>query len=655
MIQRVRAHVAAVGACATVQALTDLLLGVSLGTWPPAWYPPVYLVTTGVAAAAIGLAGALLRLPLAVGPALWVAWAGWSASLPWVGLAGAGIAAVSMVATPDGTRAAAARGAIPGAASGIALATWPALLERVSSRTIDQSLALQALTVLVLAAVMAGLFFAEVIRRRFRFVPAAGLLAVALAVVAGSAPWIRVALEGRETWPSPGTAEASDGAPHVILLILDTVRADHLSVYGYGRETTPNIDRLAENASTVVYPLALAPSPWTLPSHASLFSGTLPSSHGAHKASFFRDEGWIRLSLHAETTLAEQVRRSGYRTAAVLANSMLFTIDGLDRGFEVYSLPRRPQRARLQGDALAGRLLPDATVAGFTPYPDARTVNRHVLRLLDAADGRPCLIVANYMEAHHPYAPRRPFSGTFTSSTTAGAHGPAKRDDPPDRLELLAARYDEELRGLDAAIGELLDALDRRGILERSWIVVTSDHGEGFGEHGATYHGNTLYNEQVRVPLIVQPPRGTALPARDEPVGLLDVTATVAAIASGRVLGTGRDLRDPASPARPVPVEFFGDPRPSTVSLYGERADLPGRAVALGTFKLIEHGGRPELYRMDIDAAETEDVAAEDAARVAALVELLTPGRDAWTPGEESPDAPTAEELERLKALGYIR
>jgi arylsulfatase A-like enzyme len=220
-------------------------------------------------------------------------------------------------------------------------------------------------------------------------------------------------------------------------------------------------------------------------------------------------------------------------------------------------------------------------------------------------------------------------------------------------LAALAARYDECIRELDSAIAGLLEELERREVLERTWVFVTSDHGEAFLEHGVTSHGTGLHNEQVRIPLIVIPPRGSSLAASDSPVDLLDVAATVAAIGGRARFGHGRDLRGPHLAARAIGMQSFGHPRPSAAATLGEGAREWKRAVVVDGFKLIERGQTLELYDLSADPAERENRARSDPVGLAALGAQLPPLITHLPPPGEV-EVLTVRERETLRALGYI-
>lgn len=508
------------------------------------------------------------------------------------------------------------------------------------------------------AATLGGAAGYAALSARSRLIPPLAPAAMAgLSLVA-----ILAFLSGGESRPTPPwagvprTTEPAEPRPDVIVLILDTVRADHMSIYGYERDTTPRLRAFLERSDrAVLYPLAFTPASWTGPAHASLFTGRMPSEHGAHYGTFFQRGPTSGAPIVVERTLAEALRAGGYATAAVFANSGLFWVEGLDRGFDVYEQPDYPVRPRLLGERLRALLLPQTFDEVLAPYPTAPAVNRAVRATLEAAEGRPLFLFANYMEAHEPYVPASPWSGRFSADLSGSELALPAIGDDQRTLDWLAARYDEEILALDAALGDLLDALEADGTLDRSWLFITSDHGEAFAEHGVTGHGAGLHNEQIRVPLLVQPPRGSRLPEPAGAVGLLDVTATIAGIAGVPSPGTGFDLRAPTPAGHAVQAEFFGDSREFKQAYQGALVGEPARAVMVGTTKLIEQRGIQSLFDLGTDPFEERDLAGNAARDTTALQDKLPPllrepvrrgvGKAKLTPEQE----------EALRQLGYIQ
>jgi len=454
--------------------------------------------------------------------------------------------------------------------------------------------------------------------------------------------------------------DADPDAPAIFLLILDTVRADHLSIYGYERDTTPGLrDFAATHERTAVFPFAFSTASWTLPSHASLFTGEVVSVHRAgatRRALESLRTGRRSRGMQAERTLAEVALSHGYETSAVFANTVLSLDRGLQRGFDFYQLLTPPDELDLVGEHVRRTLAPVLMAHSIPPHPNAYVINDAVLDRLDTCGGKPCFVVANYMDAHGPYLPPPSVAGTFTEGMKGKPPLRARMDLPEGGLEWAMSRYDEQILALDGAITALLGELEARGVLDRSWVIITSDHGEAFGEHGVVRHGTSIYNEQVRIPLIIHPPKGVAIERTDQPVSLIDITATLSSIVSGSTLGTGQDLRDPSERSSPVQIELFGYFRDAKPEMLGTLFDKRARAVVSGDRKLIEYeGGLVALHSLSGDPREESNLAESEGGEVDLLTPQLPPLRasasDAST--EEAPSL-TPAEIEQLRALGYL-
>jgi arylsulfatase A-like enzyme len=505
----------------------------------------------------------------------------------------------------------------------------------------------------------------ETVRARTRILPPLwSLSAAALALaVAGTAYAFEHARPQRDAEHGRPAARASTARPDVFVLVLDTVRADHLSSYGYARDTTPNLTRfLADHPDAVQYDLVFSPTSWTVPSHASLLTGLMPSVHGAESegpGETFLASATKFLSLTADETLAEILRGAGYCTAAVVANAYLLRVDGMQRGFDTFVQPHATRPLQLLGQSLRRRFVPGSFAGRIKPYPTADAINRDVLRAVRECSG-PSFVLANYMDGHEPYRAPSPHAGLFASrDATPIALGDPLSTDTKQTLALKLDRYDEGIHYLDAELQALFSQLESLGKLQGAWVFVTADHGEAFQEHGTTSHGSSLYDEQVRIPLIVKPPQGVRLPPLRDPVSLLDVTATVAAISGRDGFGSGRDLRQPAAPGRVVEIEFRGGFR--VVDGYGDTANAPARAVVRGPWKLIERSGGYELYDVAADPGETVDRASEHADLVRSLISSLAveiprgDHGDRTMPIPARPRAIAHDEEETLRALGYVK
>ncbi|MCR9092951.1 MAG: sulfatase [bacterium] len=506
----------------------------------------------------------------------------------------------------------------------------------------------QSLAILVSIAGYAACERLATVSRPMGLLPSLALASLAATV---AIPFVLGAPAPTRTIPSPSVADAvASPRSDVILLVLDTVRADHMSVYGYHRKTTPQLEAFLERREqAVAYPWAFANGTWTLPSHASLFTGELASRHGVQAESALSATGIRSVELDAVETLAEVLFDDGYRTAGIFANGWLEMASGLERGFEVFFRPLGVTTRPPVTEAIRRRWLPGWHAKAGEGLATAATINDAVVEALESCGAAPCFVFGNYLEAHAPYVPEREFFGTFASPEVAP--GPAQPEHEASELALVEARYDEEIRELDAALGSLIADLERSGRLDRSWLVITSDHGEAFGEHGLVEHGSTVYGEVTRIPLIVSPPLGHRIRATSEPVGLIDVGATIAAIGTGRTIGSGRDLRSPDPIKAVVQIEMF--PNALKVARHGLDHGRPARATVDGSLKLVDHAGTPvELFDLEVDALERHDIAASHAELAAALESSLP---DLATHEKENAAMTlTAAQREQLRVLGYL-
>jgi arylsulfatase A-like enzyme len=391
--------------------------------------------------------------------------------------------------------------------------------------------------------------------------------------------------------------------PNVVIITLDTTRADRLSPYGFMNVSLPSLERLARDG--VVFDQATSVAPLTLPAHASLFTGLLPPRHGV------RDNADPALA-EAHTTLAEILRARGYRTGAFVGSVVLDPARGLGQGFETYAgvtAASTPAAARhRRGDAVVD---------------DA-------LGWVGILDRSPFLLWVHLYDPHLPYQPPEPYASIY-------GHNP----------------YVGEIAFADAQIGRLLAALDARASANATIVVVAADHGESLGDHGEQDHGVFVYETVLRVPLIVHAP--SIAPRRvGGVVRLTDVMPTVLAL-----------LGLPAPPTDGVSLLELLDGRRATLDLeayseseYPRRFGWsPLRALRDGRFKLID-APRPELYDLERDPFETRNVHAERRSTAAAMTRRLR--ELAGPPSPLGPEpagdpAPVPRDLaEPLAALGYV-
>ena len=291
----------------------------------------------------------------------------------------------------------------------------------------------------------------------------------------------------------------TSGAPNIVLIVVDTLRADHLSTYGYSRATTPHLDRMAKEG--VLFENAISACSWTLPSHASLLTGRYPADHGMQDAQPMPWLGWGRNALHGYPTLGEALEHLGYRTGAFSANQTYFTSNvGLGRGFSHFEdyfqsaddMFLRTLYGREFSRAYLHRSNKSAWTRGLRAVglgglldnrKHADEVNREALAWIDRGN-RPFFVFLNYIEVHDASA--------LGWTNASPAWGRATTID----------RYDSALTYVDGEIAVLMQALDRRGFSKNTLVIVTGDHGESLGQHHMQYHGIALYREDLQVPLI---------------------------------------------------------------------------------------------------------------------------------------------------------
>jgi len=421
-----------------------------------------------------------------------------------------------------------------------------------------------------------------------------------------------LATRGLERWPSK--------QPNLIVITLDTTRADHLSSAGYPRQTSPNLDRLARHGEQFLD--AVANAPWTLPSHGSLFTGLHPREHGAR---FDLDGEHDRFGkffgLAPELfTLAEQLWTLGYRTGAVVAGPMVSAEFGFAQGFDYYD--EAPySRAEWSGESES------------PPQRDAEAVTDRALAWL-AGDDRPFFLFLNYFDPHWPYNPPDDLAGTWAQPGTRpmppneysriwgeviGGH----RDLRDSERQAMIDYYDAEILAMDRSIGRLLDGLEQRDLYESTMIVVVSDHGESFGEHRLLDHGNSLYQHQLRVALIIKYPQHASEDRRagryEHRVDLLDVHATILR-EMGLLTGAKRRGVHPVAESRfgsygvhKRRSHHFAELRENTwfTAAYGTRFARNLEAVFHGNWKLIrDDKGNRWLFDLAEDPLEQKNFAA---------------------------------------------
>jgi len=423
--------------------------------------------------------------------------------------------------------------------------------------------------------------------------------------------------------------------PNLLFVLIDALRADHVSSYGYSRPTTPSLDALA--ARGVRFADVMAPSNRTRTSMPSIWTGLLPSRHGLFTNYDTLEDRFV--------TVAELLRQRGYRTAAWCPNPSLNRRFGMGQGFEVYD------------DEI---LEPGTGPRTWERYETASRVNARALQWIDREPGRPFLAWLHYRDVHGPYLPPPGYDRLFVPgearplSPEEVSRRPAYLTLPDDGndLEHYVAQYDGEIRYADDRLAELLAELDRRGLLRHTVVIVTADHGEAFLDHGQWEHGALLHGEETQVPLVIWR-QGLEPRVVQRMVSTIDLFPTLLELAG---------VTPPPSDGESLlPLLEGRDGAYRRTQAVAESA-MPGglqRAVRADGWKLIvpPRGRPPELFHRRLDPAERIDLAAVRSRRERELAGAL---ESILGPAASHPFRPVSEPLgrelrEQLRALGYAR
>jgi len=451
----------------------------------------------------------------------------------------------------------------------------------------------------------------------------------------------------------PGDVPKTTRRPNVLLVVLDTVRADALSCYGNPRPTTPELDQLAGEGTR--FDNAYATCFWTLPSHASLLTGLYPSEAGATSETNHLPE--------RVTTLAERLAAAGYRTSAVVRNAWISVERGFGQGFEELAEDWRDD-------------------TGQEAEEEGQAVERTAEWIRDRGGlGEPWFLFVNLNVAHLPYTPPEPYRSRFASEEWSEADidrlmsieggwghlaGGLHLDEADFRI--LRDLYEAEVSIADEHVGRLLDAIRDSGVLEQTLVIVTADHGENLGDHGLIDHVYSLFDSTVRVPMIVRyPQRFAAGEVVSDAVSLIDVVPTVLDVTGIPTVDDGLEgfaMDDPGIGERPAVFAENGRPINGTRLLEKWFPDFDTaaidhqmRMIRSGDIKLIWKADvSAELFDLESDPGELMDLAPD---RPDLRNQLLSDLRS-WSLGVEPRVPPQAfesrdrESLERLRALGYV-
>jgi arylsulfatase A-like enzyme len=467
------------------------------------------------------------------------------------------------------------------------------------------------------------------------------LAALLLSACSGEVPAPQ-AQAASESGPPPARAPRPLGAPpNVILIVVDTLRADHLSHYGYARDTAGPIDDL--RAESTIFSNAYSTAPWTGPSTMSIHTGLSTLRHGANRHGDALSEEAV--------TLAEHLSQAGYSTHGISFNHNVSEETGFDQGFDTF----------------------DDFLGKATQYPDIERMTRKVDRWLATAPPEPYFLYLQPMNVHGPYRVPRSSRSKLLGRAPSDAFqyygqpmAPIMRqselerreDVTPEIMESLVDQYDVAIHYSMEQIALMLEAIREQGLLDETVVILTSDHGEELFDHGGFSHGFTLHREVLNVPLYLRLPHGEGPATIDRPVSTLDIVPTVLELAGLPASEHGLDghslLSDPSAlPADRVLVQH---------TAWAKRAE--GLSLIRGSDHLIDLAQsydtpdpRTSLYDLDFDRDEHHDLAVSEEGRVVSLrgrlekrVAELSNGI-----GFEEPENVLAEmDVEMLRALGYV-
>lgn len=453
---------------------------------------------------------------------------------------------------------------------------------------------------------------------------------------------------------------------NILLIVVDATRAKNLSLYGYTRPTTPNLDRFAERC--VVYDAAISPAGWSLPAHASMFTGLYPSRHGAHDQHKFLAQ--------EHTTMAEWLQARGYDTLAFCDNAYVGPSTGLDRGFERFNKDFSNTPGYLK-EVSRKFNIGLASVFGQRDS-GARHANKQIqsaLRRLKTGD-RSFFMFIHYSEPHAPYRLPRKYrrympDGISFSTAQQVNQDPWKYLIDPDSMdeedfEALTALYDAEIAYADDRIAQVLGWFDDMKILDQTMVIITADHGENIGDHQMMAHKYCLYDTLLHVPLIIQFPSGTVTPERvTHQVQTLDLFPTMMAMLGEASSETFRSLQgyDLTSSARHE-FTIAEQSHPDLTTFYKRypgvdvsRYDRALKMIRTDRYKYIwASDGNHELFDLQVDPGEEQNIIKDQPKIAEDLDRRLAAWRDSFEAATPSEPAPEFDEevKARLRALGYL-
>ena len=418
---------------------------------------------------------------------------------------------------------------------------------------------------------------------------------------------------------------------NIVLISMDTTRADYLSCYGYQHKTTPNIDAVA--AEAVQFEQAIAPIPLTLPSHSTMMTGTIPPYHGIH-------DNLNYMLADSNLTLAEMLKAAGYTTGGIISTYVLEDGFGLDQGFDTYDDEFDEIDNQVGAERRGGE------------------VSEHAIKWLDENRDEDFFLFLHYYDPHSPYDPPEPYRGMFGSIAAAEAIGLTDNTsltaDTDEKKKVFKLTYAEELAYTDHCIGQVINKLKSLDLYDSTLLIITGDHGEAFGEREEMGHGYYIYQESIHVPLIVKLPGQQTAKTVSGAVGLIDITPTVCSLLG---IETPQYIQgwDLSGALIDEPSEDDDRYIYSESLLATKYKASPLLAVTGNRFKYIQTA-RPELYDLIDDPGETHNLVDAQSQRARILQDvlgvMLEESLEAGTP--DSALELDEESLKKLQSLGYV-
>jgi arylsulfatase A-like enzyme len=441
------------------------------------------------------------------------------------------------------------------------------------------------------------------------------------------------------------------GKPNILWIVMDTVRADHLSCYGYYRDTTPNIDEIASEG--ILFENAISAAPWTPPSHASMFTGMFPSRHGMDAEHMWLDEDF--------QTVAEVLRLHGYRTFAYSNNPHIDPTRNLSQGFDTLEVT---QGGKLKAGSQLTDLLKATEIKiiiqNYLLMDDgARRTNEVVKKWISDAhqEETPFFVFINYMEAHARYHPPESYAMPYLPEDVNMAEAMSvgkgllpyitgRVEYDAEDFEILRALYDGEISYLDFKMGQLFDYMEELKILDNTILIIAADHGENFGEHHLVQHAFCVYDTLLHVPLIIRYPASFEAGIRvDEQVQLTDIFPTLLDITGidwnekgllqGRSLVKGGQESESAFAIAEYAIwiqeikKLAEDYRKFDISKYARRL----KTVRTEEFKYIwASDGRDELYNIRQDPGELDNIIEDEPEKAMEMRALLVSWLNSFEP-----------------------